>query len=254
MRLKDALGTSESTVGFWITIGHPTVAEVLTQLDFDFGILEHEHAPNDIETLANLLRGCETIDGDLDVLVRLAWNDPAVIKRTLDLGVQGVIVPMIETAEGAREAVAAAKYPPEGRRGVAGSRANAHGLETESGVAHANEHTIVIAQIETEKGVENADAISAVEGLDGVFIGPADLSATVAQYGEWDDATFEAAIERIVAAAHDSGTAVGTVGAGESIRSRVRWDVDFIVAGTDISYLRSGGRDARRTAETALGE
>ena len=160
-RLRDRDDDNGTTpVGAWSTVGHPAVADILADEAFDFVVLDGEHSENTIEDLADGVRAVEASDGDADPVVRVGSSDAAEIRRVLDLGVAGLIVPQVESIEEARDAVEAAHYPPDGVRGVAAARAANYGRSFESYVAGADPLTVV--QVESEAAVENAGAIAAV--------------------------------------------------------------------------------------------
>lgn len=239
-------------VGNWISIPHPAVAESCAR-GFDFVVVDTEHTPMGLESLTNVLRAVESLDEDVAPIVRVPWNDPVRIKRVLDLGVAGTVVPMIETADEATQAVDAMQYPPDGSRGLAPARASDYGRSVEDYVAEADERLLTIVQIETERGVENADAIAAVDGVDAILIGHGDLSASLDQFGEWDHERFRSALRSVLEAAHRNGTPVGMLATDhEGIRRWLEVGVDFLIAGMDIAYLADGSDAARAEFRAAL--
>ncbi|WP_458186715.1 HpcH/HpaI aldolase family protein [Haladaptatus sp. NG-WS-4] len=248
--LRRSILAGESVVGTWITIGHPTVAELSAELDFDFAVIDAEHSSMSLESVENLARAVDAASGETEPLVRVPDADPARIKRVLDTGVSGVIVPMVETVEQARSVVEATCYPPEGIRGVAGSRASRYGLDLADYFERANDELLVVVQIETATGVENADAIAAVDGIDALFVGPADLSASVGRFGETDSLNTE--VSAVLDAAHAADTPVGTIALDPD--DVTRWadaGFDFQVVGIDFDYLVEGATRARRAYEDA---
>jgi len=246
--LAAALHAGDAPVGAWSTIGHPAVADVLASEDFDFVVLDGEHSENTIEDLAAGVRAIEASDGDADPVVRVGSSDAAEIRRVLDLGVAGVVVPQIESIAEARDAVEAAHYPPEGVRGVAGGRASGYGSDLADYVETANDRVATMLQIETPGAVDDVDAIAALDGLDALFVGPADLSARLGVFGEFDSPEFQGAIEAVTAAAETEGIPVGTLATTpeEVTVRRDDWGMDFVVAGTDVGYLRAGAREFLR--------
>ena len=242
--LADALRADDAPVGAWSTVGHPAVAEILAADPFDFVVLDGEHSENTIEDLAAGVRAVEASDGDADPVVRVGSADAAEIRRVLDLGVAGLVVPQVESVAAARDAVAAAHYPPEGVRGVAGSRASDYGTTIDEYVETATERVATMLQIETAGAVEDVAAIAAIDGLDALFVGPADLSARLGVFGEFDSETFRDAIDAVTTAAADEGIPVGTLATTpeEVAVRRDDWGMDFVVAGTDVGYLRAGAR------------
>jgi 2-dehydro-3-deoxyglucarate aldolase/4-hydroxy-2-oxoheptanedioate aldolase len=249
----DRLRAGEPLVGGWVALSDPAVAE-LTAPAFDFVMLDTEHAPNDTETIANLARAVDAAPGECVPLARALDNDVGAIKRLLDLGLEGVMVPMVESAEEAREAVAAAKYPPEGNRGVAGARASSYGADLDDYFDRANEETVLLVQIETGTGLSAVEDIAAVDGVDALFVGPADLSANLGCFREFDDSRFLEAVDRIVAAGDTADTPVGTLGSTpEGVERFAAMGFDFLIAGVDFVHLQRGNRAVRDAADAALG-
>lgn len=233
-------------IGTWLSIPHPAVAEVSTTLDYDFAVIDTEHAATTTETVENMIRAIEAA-GDTVPLARVAWNDPVRIKRLLDTGVAGLMIPMIESAAEAREAVEAMNYPPAGSRGTAASRGSGYELTTEY-VEGASDELATILQIETKAGVENAAEIAAVTGIDALFVGPADLSGSLGVFGEFDAEPFTDALTGVLEAGNDLEKPVGTLATNEM--EIERWHdagFDFLIAGTDIGHLQSGGKRAIET-------
>jgi len=172
--VKQKLKNGHKTVGGFLQTLSPVAAEIMSQSGFDWLMVDLEHAPGDF---ANLQAQLQAMNGSGVVpFARAPWNDVVAIKRILDTGVLGVLVPYVNTREEAEAAVAACKYPPEGIRGVAGSpRAAGYTANAKAYLASANAETIVMVAAETAEAVENLDAILEVEGLDGIFIGPMDI-------------------------------------------------------------------------------
>ena len=232
------LRAREPVAGVWTQIGHPVVAEVLAD-EFDFVVLDGEHSENDVSDLAALVRAVDAAAGDAAPVVRVSEANRAEIRRVLDFGPEGIVVPQIETVEEAREAVAAARYPPDGVRGVAGGRASEYGRNLEEYVDTANESVATIIQVETPSLVEDVDEVVEIDGLDALFVGPADLSARLGCFGEFDGDSFRRAIDRIVDAAAGTDVVVGTLATTlDTVDSRLDWGMDFLALGTDVGYLK----------------
>lgn len=236
LRARDPL------VGAWSTIGHPVVAEVLASGAFDFVVLDGEHSENTVADLADLVRAVEATGTGTAPVVRVSGLDRAEIRRVLDFGPAGIIVPQIESVEEAREAVAAASYPPDGVRGVAGGRASGYGTDIARYVEEADDELATILQVETVGAVEDIEAIVEIDGLDALFIGPADLSARLCVFGEFESETYLDAVETIVEAATAADVPIGTLATDpDNVEPRwTDWGMDFLVAGTDVGHLRSG--------------
>ncbi|MBX0296880.1 HpcH/HpaI aldolase family protein [Haloarcula nitratireducens] len=251
--IKDAIENRDHPFGTWTSIGHPAVAEGLAQLDLDFLLVDMEHTTMSLETVEGMARAVDAASGETDAVVRVPWNDPVRLKRVIDIGIAGVMVPMIDNAEEARELVRSLRYPPDGIRGIAGSRATGYGRNFEQYVDNANGSILTIAQIETEEGLENAEEIARVDGIDALFVGPADLSAALGMFAEWDTEEFADAVESVVRAGEEAGTPVGTLTVDTgAIEARIDQGFDFLIAGKDISLLMGSVDEAIGDYETAL--
>lgn len=183
--LKHKLKTNTLTVGSWITLGHPAIAEIMAQSGFDWLTVDMEHSAitlHEAQQLIQVIGGCGAIP-----LVRVGENNPYLIKRVMDAGAYGVIVPMVNTKEQAEAAVKAVKYPPKGTRGVGLARAQGYGVDFENYKDWLEKEGIVIAQIEHIDAVINIEEIILTEGIDGFIIGPYDISGSLGVPGEFDD-------------------------------------------------------------------
>ena len=244
----DELG---GTVGTWCSLTDPAVAELAAGGDVDFVVVDTEHAPLGLATVADCLRGVAA--NDCAPVVRVPWNDPVRIKRLLDLGPDGLIVPMVDDADGARAAVAATRYPPEGVRGIAAARAADYGRRFESYVESGHRELSLLVQVESKAAVEHAAGIAAVDGVDALFVGPADLSAALGCFADWEAPPFLAAVETVLEAGEAVGVPVGTLGTTpEEVRSLGALGFDFLVAGFDAAHLIAGQRRAVGAAEDVL--
>ncbi|GAB3669132.1 HpcH/HpaI aldolase family protein [Halopiger thermotolerans] len=254
MTFVSKLRDRESLVGTWVALSDPAIAEISAQLAFDAVMIDAEHSTNSIETVTAMARAVDAADAATDpgTIVRLSENDPTEIKRTLDAGVDGVMAPMIDSAEDARNLVEATRYPPEGVRGVGYGRGTEYGEAFPEHLERANDETLALAQIETESGFENVEEIAAVDGLDGLFVGPADLSAALDLFGETDSDEFLEAVDRVLEAGHAVDKPVATLAFEEDeIERWVDRGFDFVLAGVDIDYLQRGGRRAKAAFEDA---
>jgi 2-dehydro-3-deoxyglucarate aldolase len=194
MKLKDRIRRGELTYGSWMTLSHPAIAEVLATAGFEWIVVDLEHSIINIREAGELIRVIDL--RGMGALVRLTSNDANLAKRVLDAGAHGVIVPMIMNAGQARDAVAAVKYPPAGRRGVGVSRAHGFGTRFAKYVSTSNDESIVIAQIEHHEAIANLEDILAVPGIDGTMIGPYDMSASMGKPGQFDDPDVKKALAR----------------------------------------------------------
>lgn len=193
--LKNKLLNNELTLGSWLTIGHQSVAEIMVTGGFDWLTLDLEHSVIEISQAQNLIAHIK--NNHVSALVRVSKNEEVVIKRVMDAGADGVIVPMINSAEEAIQAVNYVKYPPQGKRGVGLARAQKYGTGFDQYVEWVNNESIVIAQIEHIKAVENIEAILDVNGIDGIIIGPYDLSGSMGIPGQYDQPEVKSAIEKV---------------------------------------------------------
>jgi 2-keto-3-deoxy-L-rhamnonate aldolase RhmA len=238
-------------IGTWTSLSDPASAETAASAGFDFVVIDTEHSPLGLETVTDCVRAAE--NGGAETVVRTPWNDPVRIKRLLDIGPSGLLVPMVDTAEEAETAVEAMRYPPEGIRGVAGARATGYGRNFEEYVTEGHRDVTLIPQLETETAVENADAIAAVEGVDALFVGPADLSASLGIVGQFDHPDLHDAIGTVLSAGESADVPVGTLGVDrDAIDALGTLDFDYLIAGTDASHLRAGQTRSLSAAEDAL--
>jgi 2-keto-3-deoxy-L-rhamnonate aldolase RhmA len=241
-RVKALLKKGQPTFGVWIWIGSPDAVEMLAHLGFDWLVFDMEHAPVDIGAVQSLMQASNGTE--ITPFVRVAWNDIVMIKRALDIGAQGLVIPWVNSKDDAVKAVQAARYPPRGLRGVSPRRAALYGLDRNY-LAEADNNIAVIVQIETPEAVENAKDILSVDGVDAYFIGPMDLSTSMGIQGQFDHPEFRKAITRVA----DAGKALGIPGgimcrSVADIKRAVEDGFKFIALGTDFDYLRWGAQIA----------
>ncbi len=254
----DGLGArfdARDVLGTWVSIGHPAVVEAAARADFDFVLVDTEHTEMSLETVAGLVRAAAAAPGSLGVIVRPAWNDPVRIKRILDIGVDGIMVPMVDTVDDAEDLVRATRYPPDGVRGVASGRAAGYGQNFVDYVEEDHRSLVTIAQIETPTGVENADDIGALGGIDALFVGPADLSASLGVFAEWDAPELADAMDRVIGAGADVDTPVGTLAVRQAdVEDRIERGFDYLIAGKDTTTLIEAGERIRDRYEAGSAE
>ena len=193
--LKSKLAKRELTIGSWLTIPNQAVIEILGSAGFEWLTIDIEHSPISIETVLNLIGHIQ--GNGMQALVRVSKNEEVVIKRVLDAGADGIIVPMIKNEEDAITAVNYVKYPPLGKRGVGLNRAQKYGTAFETYQKWVQDHVVVIAQIEHIDAVNNLEEILAVPGIDGIIVGPYDLSASMGYPGEYHRENVKEALARI---------------------------------------------------------
>ena len=244
-RLRQTLRGGGTAFGSWLQFGHPGVAEVMVQAGFEWLGIDLEHSVIGLEAAFSLIQLIE-LSGCVP-LVRLSANDPVQAKRVMDAGAHGVIVPAVQTADDARRAVASVKYPPAGFRGVGLGRAHGYGARFADYVRELEECAVVIVMIEHREGVARVDEILAVPGVDGVFIGPYDLSASYGIPGQFEHPTMHEAMARILGAAKTAGVAPGIHVVHPPIslvQDRVREGFRFIAYGGDMLFLLPAARAA----------
>jgi len=195
MHLKTRLDNRELTTGSWITLACPEVAEIMAQAGFDWLVVDMEHSAITLDRAQALIRVIELYE--VPPLVRVGHNQPNLIKRVMDAGAHGVIVPMVNTKEEAEQAVSSVKYPPQGFRGVGLARAQQYGQGFEKYRAWNQDHSLVIVQIEHIRAVENLTAILSVEGVDAFIVGPYDLSGSLGVPGEFEHPRVKEALREV---------------------------------------------------------
>lgn len=238
-RFKAALAERKSQIGLWVAFGSPNVAELLSHCGYDWLVIDGEHAPNDLPLMLAQLQATQA--GGAHPVIRVPQGEAWLIKQVLDIGAQTVLVPMVDTADQARAMVRAMRYPPEGIRGMGTlGRASRYGL-TADYLTTANAQTCLLVQAESRAALENLDEICAVDGVDGVFIGPADLSADMGFPGNANApevlAAIDDAIRRIVAHGKAAGILVG--GAAPA-KHALALGATFVAVGHDVGLLRQG--------------
>jgi 2-keto-3-deoxy-L-rhamnonate aldolase RhmA len=208
---KRRLQDREPLLGFFIGTPSAATVEMAGLCGYDFVIIDTEHGPADLETIENMLRAA-AMHG-MAGLVRVPDHSVASIQRVLDAGADGILVPHVASVAIARDVVQRALFPPQGRRGVALSRSSAYGIgDARTYYATRNRHTVVIVMVEDAEALPVVDDILAVSGIDAVFIGPGDLSASLGHAGEPNHPAVQAEVARINAAARKAGLPVATVG------------------------------------------
>jgi len=217
-----------------LTLDSPAVAELMTEAGFDWLFIDAEHSTLDTAKMQALLQAA----GSTPCVIRLVSGDDVPIKKALDIGAAGIIVPQVNSADHARRIVQAAKYAPVGQRGLGIARAHRYGLKVREYMQTANDDTAVIVQAEHRDAVANIDAIVRVEGVDGVLIGPYDLSASLGLPGAVDHPDVRAAIDRVKTACRAAGLPIGIFGlTADAVRPYMADGFTMIVAGVDTVLL-----------------
>ncbi|MCC7495754.1 MAG: hypothetical protein IT204_25610 [Fimbriimonadaceae bacterium] len=240
---KRKLQAGEAAYGAWQMIGHPTVAELLAAEGFDWLCVDLEHTPIDAQTFENVARAVRP--SGVDLLARLHGCDPLQTKTVLDAGAQGVIVPLVNTAQQAAEAAAMARFPPVGTRGAAFSRASDFGRRFRDYFLAHNEQVLVVPMIEHIAAVENLDAILSTPGLDAILIGPYDLSCSMGRPGELQHPEVQGALEAILDGCRRHGVPPGihvVSTAASAVQEAVQRGFRFVGCGLDTAFVIDGAR------------
>lgn len=236
---KRALLAGKLQVGLWQSLASHVTVEILSDAGFDWLLLDTEHAPNELPMVHSQLQAAAT--GTAHPVVRPAWNDQVIIKRLLDVGTQSLLIPYIETEEEARRAVASTRYPPQGVRGFASQSRASRFARIKEYYARASEEICVLLQVETRLGLENLEKIAGVEGVDGVFVGPGDLSAALGYLGQPGHPevvkVIDDAVRRIKACGKAPGILTGDVKLAQHF---IEIGCLFTAVGSDLGVLVNG--------------
>jgi 2-keto-3-deoxy-L-rhamnonate aldolase RhmA len=244
-RVKKLIKEGKRTAGAWAQLCSPLSAECLARGGFDWILIDMEHAGGDIQTL---MGQCQAIAaaGTVSVpLVRVPWNDVVWIKRILDAGAYGLMIPYVNTKEEAVRALQSCKYPPLGMRGIAGSvRAAGFGRDTASYLKRANDEIFIMLQIETPQAVANLEAIASVPGVDALFVGPMDLSTSMGHFGNPAHPEVQAVIADIEARAKKIGMPLGTIsGSWEQAKALYERGYQLITLASDSVLISKVGAE-----------
>jgi 2-keto-3-deoxy-L-rhamnonate aldolase RhmA len=236
---KQRMLSGERCFGCWLHLCSPIAAEVLALAGYDAMIIDHEHGFGDLAGAIQIMQAMSATPASS--ILRVPWNDPVVLKRALDTGPEGVMIPSINSASEARAAVAACRYPPEGMRGAAYGlvRASDYGLAAKDYFENVQDNLLIICQIETAEAVDAIPEIAAVDGVDMLFIGPIDLSGSIGKPGQFDDTAVIALRERAEDAIKAAGKLLGGLAVPNlGIAGMAARGYDFVTAASDITLLR----------------
>ncbi len=249
--VRQRLQQGEPSIGTWMALPSPEAAEYVSKLGFDWLVVDTEHNPVDIRTLAQMFAAMS--ESGIAPMVRIPWNSPENFKRVLDAGAWGIVVPMVNSREEAEMAVAATRYPPTGERSVGGGRhAMSFGTSAAEYYRNANDQVLLVAQIEHIDGVNNAEEILSVPGVDACFIGPNDLAASMGLgLGVSLEADHPELVEAILhvrdtAKKHGVAPGVHTSGA-EGVNFRIDQGFQFCAMASELRYMIGGLQDAIAT-------
>lgn len=239
---KERLAEGKPLLGLWQALANAYTAEICAGAGFDWLLFDGEHSPNTLQTLLAQLQAVAPYP--VEPIARVPVGDPAIIKQYLDIGFRTLLVPMMESAQQAEFTVAATRFPPRGVRGVASATSRASGFGRDlSYLAKAHEKLTLIVQIETMAGLASLEAIAAVEGIDALFIGPADLAASLGHLGDPGHKEVQAAIKDALSRIVRCGKPAGIFALSlEDARARIAEGVTFVSLGTDIGLLARGAK------------
>ena len=236
---KRALKAGKAQIGLWSSLSSNYTVEVIAGAGFDWILLDTEHSPNDLESLLTQLQAAAPYP--THPVVRVPWNDMVVIKRVLDVGAQSLLVPYVSTPEEAAAAVSYVRYPPAGVRGVAGTTRASRFGRVKDYARRAHEEICVLVQVETQRALDNLEAICAIDGVDGVFIGPADLHASLGYPGEIANPKVKPLIDEATRRIRKAGRAPGILTPNEAdARHWLGCGALFVAVGADVGILARG--------------
>ncbi|SEG16261.1 HpcH/HpaI aldolase family protein [Nitrosomonas ureae] len=256
MSLKAKLNRSELTIGSWITLGHPSIAEIMAAAGFDWLVLDMEHSVLELSEVQSII---QVLDGkQCPAIVRLTSNHPDQIKRVMDAGATGIMVPMIKCAADAKAAVDGAYYPPRGQRGVGLARAQGYGNSFQAYRQWLEENAVIVVMIEHIDAVRAIDSILEVSGVDAYIIGPYDLSGSMGRPGDLDHPDVQAAIAQVFEAGRRAGKPGGIHVIEpdlQALQQRIQMGFNFLGYGLDIRILdsicRTHLKNIRETLKTS---
>lgn len=236
---KHAIAKGELQIGLWCSLCSAITAEIVSHSGFDWLLLDTEHSPNEVPDVLSQLQAVQA--GTASAIVRPAWNDIVLIKRLLDIGAQTLLIPFVQTPDEARRAVEATRYPPGGIRGITGSgRASRYG-RVKDYLRNASQEICLLVQVETKSALDRIEDVASVDGIDGVFIGPNDLSASFGHIGNWAHPEVQAALQDAVHRLKRIGKPAGILTPNEEEAKRfIEWGYTFVAVGADLGLLARG--------------
>lgn len=252
-RFKQAMAEGRTQAGFWISLGSAYATEAIAGAGYDWLLLDGEHSPIETESTLAMLQAVAGYP--VSAVLRPAANDAVLIKRALDVGAQTLLIPFVESADEARTAVSAMRYPPRGRRGVGGATVRATRFGRIAGYAtRCEEELCLLVQAETRRSLENLEEIASVDGVDGVFIGPADLAADLGFPGQPAHPEVVRAIEDAIRRVHACGKACGILTMDADLAGRfVELGCSFVAIGVDVVLLARGSERSLKEFRARIG-
>ena len=253
MSLKNKLKNNQLTLGSWITIGHSSVVDIMASAGFEWLVIDMEHTSIDLTTAHNLIATIQA--NGMKALVRVSKNEEVIIKRILDMGADGIVIPMVKSKADAVEAIDYAKYPPIGKRGVGLFRAQKYGLGFDEYKKWVKEELVIIAQIEHIDAVNNIEEIITTDGIDGVIIGPYDLSGSMGYPGEYHREDVKEAIVEVLRVCKENNFPSGfhVIESNPSkLQNRIDEGCTFLAYSLDFFFLGDSARDGMKKLKEGL--
>jgi len=253
MSLKNKLKNNQLTIGSWVTIGHTAIVDIMASAGFEWLVVDLEHTSIDLSTAHNLIATIQA--NGMKALVRVSKNEEVIIKRVLDMGADGIVVPMVKSKHDALEAIDYAKYPPTGKRGVGLFRAQKYGLGFDEYKKWVDEELVIIAQIEHFEAVNNIEEIITTDGIDGVIIGPYDLSGSMGYPGEYHRDDVKEAIAKVLKVCKEQNTPSGfhVIETNPTkLQERIDDGCTFLAYSLDFFFLGDSARDGMKTLKEGL--
>ena len=243
---KKKIKNLDKQIGIWSCLSNNTVVEILSVVGFDWIVIDMEHSPNDIQEVLTQLQIIQGFSSE--PVVRVPWNEPVMVKRVLDMGAQTILFPFVEDEKEALAAVQSTRYPPKGIRGVmSAARMNKYGTVTDYYNKAENE-ICVIVQCETKKAIENISKIASVEGIDGIFLGPSDISASIGKIGKFEDEEVQSLIMQGLESCKKNNKPSGILTAKKDYAQKyIRDGFTFVAVNSDTNLIA-------RSAENLLKE
>jgi 2-keto-3-deoxy-L-rhamnonate aldolase RhmA len=247
--LKSKLRSGQLCLGAWITLNSTTVPDILKNLGYDWFVFDTEHSALSLETVSSLI---QVLGDKVNPLVRVGAIDQWAIKLSLDIGAQGVVIPLVNTLEEAERAVKFCKYPPQGIRGVAGGKSANYGMNSKEYLRSANEQTVVIVQIETRQALNNLDDILSVDGIDVAFVGPSDLTMSLGYIDDRANPGVIEAMEKVARVCEKHGKVAGIMASSVvEAKNAEKRGFRFISLASDIKYLMLGANTFLKFRESS---
>jgi len=232
-RLREILRRGEVAIGMTVSIGHPLITDILGGIGFDFINFDLQHSPLSIESTLSMMQAMSF--SETTPIIRVPWNEFAIINSALDIGAHGIIIPFVNTKEDVLKAVQYATYPPKGMRSFGPIRAS---LRDPEYIETCDEEILILPQIETQEGLDNVEDILSVDKIEAFFVGPYDLSRSLGVWRKWDHPKFEDALQRILDAAESTGTVPGLLAPIEEIYKTIKRGFKLISIGGDVGFLK----------------